>query len=289
MNPRIAVAALVLALVPAGVSMAQPTKATPVQPVTLGGPNVERVRDINLSDTQEAMIAAIRDEYAPRVEEALDQLGAVIKEEADQVRGVLTPDQLKKLQGMKEERKMLRLEGLASRIAHLRDLDLTDDEMAKIADIRKEYRPKIIKELENLKGILTPEQAKLREDALKAGKPRREVVAALKLTDEQKGKVEAVGNEVRALVREELNKMRDVLDPEQKDKVAAMKADRREHVRDRLAFAIANYKELALTPDQVKQIETIRAEYRPRVQQAGNNVRAIVREEIAAIVGVLKT
>ena len=67
-----------------------------------------------------------------------------------------------------------------------------------------------------------------------------------------------------------------------------MKEDRREHVRDRLAFRIANLKELALTNQQVIQIKAMRAEYRRRVQEAGNRLRAIVREEIAAVVTVLK-
>src|SRR3974377_2214784 len=63
-----------------------------------------------------------------------------------------------------------RFEGLAARIAHLRALELTEDEMAKIEEIRNEYCPKIVQALEGLKGTLTPEQAKVREDALKAGK-----------------------------------------------------------------------------------------------------------------------
>jgi len=66
------------------------------------------------------------------------------------------------------------------------------------------------------------------------------------------------------------------------------KEDRREHVRDRFAFRIANLKELDLTDQQVSQIKAIRAEYRPKVQEAGNDLRAVVREEIAAIVAVLK-
>ena len=79
-----------------------------------------------------------------------------------------------------------------------------------------------------------------------------------------------------------------VLNPEQQEKIEAMKEDRREQVRDRLAFRIANLKELALMDQQVSQIKAIRAEYRPRVQEAGNRVRATVRDEIAAVVTVLR-
>ena len=69
--------------------------------------------------------------------------------------------------------------------------------MAKIAEIRKEYRPKIEKAREGAcKGILTDDQKKAREEALKAGKKRKEVVESLKLTDEQKEKVQTVGKEV---------------------------------------------------------------------------------------------
>jgi chemotaxis protein MotB len=253
-----------------------------------GGTCIERIRDIDLTEAQEATIAGIRDEYAPKVEEAVTALKSVIDEELNKLRAVLTPEQLVKIENMKEERKTLRLEGLAARIAHLRDLDLTEDEMAKIEEIRNEYCPTIVQALEGLKGTLTPEQAKIREDALKAGKSRREVIASLRLTDDQKAKVESVGKEVRTLVQEELAKMRDVLTPEQQEKIGTTKEDRREHVRDRFAFRIANLKELDLTDQQVSQIKAIRAEYRPKVQEAGNNLRAIVREEIAAIVAVLK-
>jgi Spy/CpxP family protein refolding chaperone len=122
-----------------------------------------------------------------------------------------------------------------------------------------------------------------KEDALKAGKSRREVIASLQLTDDQKAKVESVGKEVRTLVQEELAKIRNVLPAEQQEEIEATKEDRREHVRDRLAFRIANLKELDLTDQQVSQIKAIRAQYRPKVQEAGNDLRAIVREEIVAV------
>ena len=43
--------------------------------------------------------------------------------------------------------------------------------------------------MEGLQGLLTDDQKKAREEALKAGKKRREVLESLKLTDEQKEKV----------------------------------------------------------------------------------------------------
>jgi Spy/CpxP family protein refolding chaperone len=272
----------------AGLCLAEPPKTVDPQPITPAR-SVERIRDLNLTETQEAAIAGIREEYAPRIDEAVAELKTVVKEEVEQARAVLTPEQREQLAAMKVERKQWRIEGLTQRIAHLDALDLTDEEMTKIADIRKEYRPKIVKALEGLKGILTPEQAALREEALKAGKPRREVLASLKLTEDQKTKVEAVGNEVRTLVREELDKMRAVLTPDQQEKLTAMKDQRRDRVRDRLVFDIANFKELNLTAEQKGRLEAIRTEYRPRIETAGNHVRALVREEIAAIIAVVKT
>ena len=42
------------------------------------------------------------------------------------------------------------------------------------------------------------------------------------------------------------------------------------------------------TPEQKTKLEAIRSEYRPRVEDAGNQLRALVREEVTAIIAVLK-
>jgi len=247
-----------------------------------------RIQDLNLTDEQEAKIADIRKEGKPKVQEAAKDLANVVKEEVDKVRAVLTDEQRTKLAALKEERRERRAERLAERIAHLEELDLTDGEVAKMAEIRKEFRPKIVKALEGLRGLLSDDQRKAREEALEAGKKRREVLAALNLTEEQKEKVEAVGKEVRALVREELEKMRDVLTEGQTEKLQEFAEERKEHVRDRLAHMIANLKDLNLTEEQKTQIREIRKEYRPKVQEAGNKLRATVREEMEAILAVVK-
>ena len=189
----------------------------------------EQIQDLNLTDDQEAKIADIRKEYRPKVEEAAKDLAALVKGEVEKARGVLTDDQKTKLAAMKDEREDLREERLAERIAHLEQLDLTDAETAKIAAIRQEYQPQIVKALESLKGTLTDDQRQAREQALAAGKNRREVIAVLKLTDDQKEKVEAVGKELRTLVREELEKMRDVLNEGQQAKLAEFKEERKEN------------------------------------------------------------
>jgi Spy/CpxP family protein refolding chaperone len=248
----------------------------------------EHLQDLNLTDQQEAKIADIRNEYGAKVHEAAKDLATVVKEEVEKARGVLTDEQKAKVAATKEERPERRAEHLAERIAHLEQLDLTDAEKEKFAAIREEYRPKITQALESLRGTLTDAQRQAREEALKAGKKRREVIASLNLTGEQKEKVEAVGKEVRTLVREELEKMRDVLSEGQQQQLQEFKEERKEHVRDRMAHAIMNLRDLNLTAEQKTQLSDIRKEYRPRVQEAGNKLRAAARAEVEAIVAVLK-
>jgi Spy/CpxP family protein refolding chaperone len=247
-----------------------------------------RIQDLQLTDEQEAKIADIRKEFKPKVQEAAKELGTIVKEEVDKVRGLLTPEQKTKLDEAKEEAKERRAHTLAERIAHFEELDLTEGEMTKIADIRKEYRPKIEKAMTQLQGLLTDDQKKARQEALTAGKKRREVLESLKLTDEQKEKVQTVCKEVAALVREEMEKIRDVLSDEQKEKLQEFKEETKERIRDRRAHRIATLKDLNLTDEQKTQIADIRKEYRPKVHEAGNKLRATIREEMEAILGVLK-
>jgi Spy/CpxP family protein refolding chaperone len=279
----------VIAIASMMLSLAGGLSATAQQQQPAGLPAGERLRDMNLTEAQEAAIADIREDYQPKVEDAASQLSDVLNEERDAARAVLTPEQQTKLNAMKDQRKAWRYETSAERMAHLRDLDLTDEEMKKLTDIRKEYRPKIAKALEEAKGILTPEQAKMREEGLKAGKPRKEVLESLNLTDDQKAKWEAAGTQVRGLVKEQLSKMRDVLDPEQREKLDAMKDQRRDQFQARAMFAAENIKDLNLTEDQKTQLGTIQKQYGSRVEEAGNKLRAVIREEMREIIGVIKT
>jgi Spy/CpxP family protein refolding chaperone len=50
----------------------------------------------------------------------------------------------------------------------------------------------------------------------------------------------------------------------------------------------ANLRELNLTDDQKTKIAEIRKEFRPKVQEAGNKLRGTVREEMEAIMAVIK-
>jgi Spy/CpxP family protein refolding chaperone len=249
---------------------------------------VEKVQDLNLTDDQEAKIMEIRKECTPEVQKAVRQLATTAKEEVEKIHALLTPDQREKLKTFREERTELRADRLPERIAHLKELDLTEAEKTKIEEIRNEFHPKFVAALEGLKGTLNPEQTTAREQGLKAGMKRKEVLATLKLTGEQKEKVEAVGKQLRPLVQDEMEKIRDVLSEGQKEKLDEFKTERREHVRDHMAYRIANFKELNLSDEQKSQIAEIRKEYRPRVHEAGNVLRGTVREELERVIAVMK-
>src|SRR5262249_20511826 len=157
-------------------------------------------QELNLTDEQENRIADISKEFNPKVQEAAKELAALVKDEIEKIFAVLTDEQKTKLAAIKEERQAHRKERLCERMAHLEELDLTDAEVVKIAEIRKEFQPKVRTAMEGLKGVLSEDQKKAREEALAAGKKRKEVVASLNLTDAQKEKVETAGKECCALV-----------------------------------------------------------------------------------------
>jgi Spy/CpxP family protein refolding chaperone len=249
---------------------------------------VVMIQDIDLTDAQEAKIAEIRKEFRPKVEKAVKEFTTLVKDELEKMQAALTPEQKEKLRATRDERRERRFESLGERIAHLRDLDLTEAEMARIQEIRKECRPKAVNALKGLEGLLTPAQKQARQQALKAGKPRREVLQALQLTDAQKQKLATVAKELGTVVRDELAKIRDVLTESQKEQLAVLKDERRDRVRDHLAHRIMNLKELNLTDAQVSTLTKIREEYRPRIHEAANNLRATVREEVTEILAALK-
>jgi Spy/CpxP family protein refolding chaperone len=249
---------------------------------------VERLQDLNLTDEQEAKIASIQNESRPKIQAAALELSTSVKDEVNKIMAVLTPAQKDKLAALRDERKELRAEDLSERIAHLQELDLSDSEIAQIETIRRQFRPAVAKAMEGLRGILTEEQRRTREQALLSGKKHREVLASLNLTDAQKQKVLDVCQDCCAAVKEELEKIRDVLTKEQQAKLAELRDERKENVRDRLAHRIANLQDLNLTEDEVAKIAEIRKEYRPKIQEAGNNLRSAVRQEVQEIAGVLR-
>jgi len=275
---------LVAVVTVAVIVMWAPGKLCADEPPTV----VECIVVLKLTDEQAAKIADICKENKPKVQDASKELANVVKEEVDKVKEILTAEQKQKLQSFKEERKEQRHERVAERLAHLDELDLTDAEAVKISDIRKEFRPQIAKALEGLKGILTDQQKKEADESFHAGKKRSEIIASFNLTDAQKEKLEAAGKEVTGLVREEMDKIKGVLTEAQQEKLQEFKDERPERVRDRMCHRIANLQDLNLTDSQKTQIADIRKEFRPKVHEAGNKMRAAVREEMDQIIAVLK-
>jgi Spy/CpxP family protein refolding chaperone len=249
---------------------------------------VVTIQDLNLTDEQEARIADIMKGFRTKNVAAIKELASAVQEEKDKVNAVLTAEQKAKLETLKEERKETREECLAHRIAQLKELDLTEDEITKIAEIRAGFHVKIARAAKALEGLLSDDQKKAREEGLKAGKKRKEILESMKLTDDQKQKVAAVAKELAGLVREEAEQVRDVLTASQREQLRDLKDERREHVRDRLAHRIANLKDLNLTDEQKTKLADIRKEYRPRIHEAGNKLRAAVREDMEMILAVIK-
>ncbi len=204
------------------------------------------------------------------------------------IRDVLTPEQRPKVQAILEERKEAKVEGLAETIASLKELDLTDAELAKIADIRNEYRPKMDEAVKQLSSVLSDTQKKAREEAINADKTRKEVLQALNLTSAQQEEIKNIAKELKDLAGNEVAKIRGVLTAGQKETLQDLRSERRELVRDRLAHQIANLRDLNLTEQQKASLMSIRQEFRPKIQEAGNSLRGEIGEEIGKIVAVLK-
>ena len=110
-------------------------------------------------------------------------------------------------------------------------LDLTTEQKAKIADLKKEYEPKGKALREKAEKILTDDQKKIVADARKnlkeaKGDDRRaafqkfaEALKNVKPTDEQKTKLRDVSKEARTLFEEARKKFTDVLTDAQKEEL----------------------------------------------------------------------
>lgn len=106
-------------------------------------------------------------------------------------------------------------------------LDLTAEVEEKLAKLRDEDGPKMKELLEKLGEIVTEEQKALAKEAgEKAKEAKKEgrqffiaVEAAVKLTDEQKKKMDELGKEMLAMQRGAMKKVMAMLTDEQKEKV----------------------------------------------------------------------
>jgi Spy/CpxP family protein refolding chaperone len=252
------------------------------------GSTLDKEAEMILALGQEMRLEAIRKEFGDKIDRSGKQLAALIKDEVGKIRMVLTPVQNEKLRELNLGSLEHEVDGLAQRIAGLAGLDLTEGELAKIGRIRKEYRPKVEKAMKELDSILSQEQAKARRDAIDAGKKASQVWANLNLAQAQKEKVAAVGKKISSLVSGELGELKDALTPDQKVLLLTLKGDSLEHVRDRLAQRIARLEDLNLTDKQKAAIARIRKEYQPKIHDAGNNLRELIRQEVTMIAAVFK-
>ena len=110
-------------------------------------------------------------------------------------------------------------------------LGLSDDQKEKVKDLAKEYEPKFKEAMNKMSDILTPEQKKIREEAMakakEGGAGGREAFSkmrdAMKLTDEQKAKQQEAYKTMGELGKEVRDKFEAILTDEQKEKLKAMR------------------------------------------------------------------
>ncbi len=115
----------------------------------------------------------------------------------------------------------------AHRLAIIKSLDLTDAQKAKAKELRKLYGPKFKETLKKFGDILTADQKKARDEAVKSahaagkhGKAAFEAVkAAVKLTDAQKAKFAELRKQMQSLRKEVREKFLAILTPEQQAKL----------------------------------------------------------------------
>lgn len=118
---------------------------------------------------------------------------------------------------------MLRIDRLKNAVE---GLDFSEDQKEKLVKIRDDFEAKRKEIHEKLGDLLTEDQKKTAqetmENAKQSGQKGRELYlsleASLKLTDEQKQKMEPIGKELQDLVRDTMKKVTEVLTPEQKEK-----------------------------------------------------------------------
>lgn len=111
-----------------------------------------------------------------------------------------------------------------------KEVVLTDEQKAKLDELKKEHGPKLAEIQKKLDEVLSAEQKQARKDAqakaktdnLKGKDAQAAVMAALKLTDEQKTKYEAAQAEMREAAGKVRAKIAEFLTDEQKAKVPGL-------------------------------------------------------------------
>ncbi|MBM4093238.1 MAG: hypothetical protein FJ276_28080 [Planctomycetes bacterium] len=129
---------------------------------------------------------------------------------------------------------MLRMEQLTDA---LKTLDLNEEQKEKLAQVKETVEPKMTEVVEKIGEVIGEENMKAYKEAAEkakaAGKKGRQlavdVEAAVKLTDEQKGKLDEIAKEAQKVVGGMRKKVEAMLTDEQKEKLqAAMTPPKRE-------------------------------------------------------------
>lgn len=220
------------------------------------------LKELELTDEQKAKLKAVKEEYAPKFQ-------ALVKEVRGKVDEILTPEQkeqLKKARAKKERaggghahdgqhakatetkakvqepRKKAERQGRVTvtvspldRILTMQDLKLTDEQKTKLGALKTEYTAKLQNAWKATADVLTEEQKKARDAALKtareAGKKGRELMeaaqAAVQLTDAQKAELEKAREQAANMVKELREKVNEILTPEQKDTLRKTRGQKR--------------------------------------------------------------
>lgn len=111
-----------------------------------------------------------------------------------------------------------------------KDITLTDEQKTKVAEIEKEFGPKMKELREKLDKIMTEEQKKARQEVLKEarekgkdGKKGKELAEAvknaMKLSEEQQKQYDETDKQILALRQQILEKVKPILTDEQKAKL----------------------------------------------------------------------
>ncbi len=146
----------------------------------------------------------------------------------------------------------------------LKGLNLTDDQKAKVKELRKEYEPKFKAAADS---VLTADQQKARDDAVKAAKAEgkkgpevwKAAMKAVKLTDEQKAKMKEV---MKPLHKEAHEKLMAILTTEQKEQLKQKCATATSHHH---ATACHFLKGLNLTDDQKAKVKQLHKEFHEKL------------------------
>lgn len=166
----------------------------------------------------------------------------------------------------------------------LQGLSLTEDQKVKVEVIRQEYAPKFKEVHVTIEGVLTDEQRKARDEAVKAaraaGKRGEEVWDAAKsavtLTDEQKGKMADARRAMQVLRKEAHEKVMAVLTTEQKEQLKKPHQGMR-GPRD-IGWRGEMLKCLNLTTEQQAKIDELKKEYAPKFQEARKEIVTLRKE-----------